>query len=80
MEIKKDGLDKLKMMTDDQLRSAIGDIADALGASPQQKKRIMNSSGMIKKKLVNSNEKDINKLFSKLPPEKQSELARKLKL
>ena len=80
MEIKKDSLDKLRMMSDEQLKKAIGDIADALGAGPQQKKKMMNNSGFIKKKLASSSEKDISKLLGKLPPEKQSELLRKLKL
>lgn len=80
MEIKKDGLDKLKMMSEEQLKKVIGDIADALGAGPQQKKRMMNNSGFLKKKLEGSSEKDISKLLGKLPPEKQSELLKKLKL
>ena len=34
MEINKETMDKLKGLSNEQLRFAIGEIADALGASP----------------------------------------------
>ena len=52
MEINKETLDKIKALDEEQLRAAIGDIADALGATPQQKRRAQNNSGMIRKKIL----------------------------
>lgn len=55
MEINKETLDKIKALDEEQLRAAIGDIADALGATPQQKRRQQNNSGMIRKKILSAN-------------------------
>ncbi len=79
MEINKETIEKLRSLSDEQLRSAIGDIADALGATPRQKQKAQNNSRMIKKKLVTSRDGDILKLFGNISPEQQSEILRKLR-
>ncbi len=80
MEINKDTMDKLKSLDNEQLRFAIGEIADALGASPSQKRMAQNNAGMIRRKFAGMSEGDIQKQFAKIDPEKQQELMRKLKL
>lgn len=79
MEISKETLEKLKSLSDEQLKSAIGDIADALGATPRQKQKAQNNSRMIKKKLAMAREGDILKHFGKISPEQQNEILRKLR-
>ena len=80
MEINKETVDKLKSLNNEQLRYAIGEIADALGASPAQKRMAQNNAGLIRRKFSGMSENDLKKQFSKIDPEKQQELVRKLKL
>lgn len=80
MEINRETLEKLKKLDDRQLKKAISDIADALGATPVQKRRALNNAGMIKRKLFSANENDLRRQIGRIPPEKQEEIARKLKL
>lgn len=79
MEINKETLNKIKALDDEQLKAAIGDIADALGATPQQKRRAQNNSKQIKKKILTSNENELRRQINKITPEQQNEIARKLK-
>ncbi len=79
MEINKETLNKIKALDDEQLKAAIGDIADALGATPQQKRRAQNNSKLIKKKILTSNENELRRQINKITPEQQNEIARKLK-
>ena len=78
MEINKETLDKIKALDEEQLRAAIGDIADALGATPQQKRRAQNNSGMIRKKILSANGRELQ--LGKMTPGQREEIARKLKL
>ncbi len=80
MEINKETVDKLKGLSNEQLRFAIGEIADALGASPAQKRMAQNNAGMFRRKFSAMSEGELKKQFSKIDPEKQQELMRKLKL
>ena len=79
MEVTKETLDRLKSLSDDQLREAIGSIADAFGASPAQKKLALNHTGLIRRKLSGASEKEVNRQLSRLDPEKQRILSEKLK-
>ena len=79
MEVTKESLDKLKNMNEEQLRAAIGAIADALGASPSQKRMALGHTGLIRRKLARASEKDLKEQLSRLDPEKQRLLAEKLK-
>jgi len=80
MEINKEAMDKLKSLNNEQLRLAIGEIADALGASPAQKRMAQNNAGMLRRKFSAMSESDLKKQFAKIDAEKQQELMRKLKL
>ena len=80
MEITKDMLNKLSGMSDEQLKGAIAEIAEALGASPSQKRMAMNNVGLLRRKVMNSSDKDLQRFLSKVSPEKQAELKKKLKL
>ena len=80
MEINKETVDKLKSLNNEQLRYAIGEIADALGASPAQKRMAQNNAGMLRRKFSGMSEGELKKQFSKIDDEKQRELLRKLKL
>ncbi len=80
MDINKETLNKVLGMNDEQLRAAIGEIADALGASPSQKRRAQNNTQMIRKKIQNSNENELKRQLGKISEEKQSEILKKLKL
>ena len=59
MQIRKEDIDKLKALNDTQLRDAIGQIADALGANPSQKRRAQNNVGYIRRKLGDGKKNDI---------------------
>ena len=78
MELPKDTLDKLKHLNDDQLRTAIGEIADALGASPSQRRMMQNHTNRIRNKLFGSSEAELTRYLSRLSPEKQQALLQKL--
>ena len=80
MEITKETIEKLKHLTPDQLRFAIGEIADAIGASPSQKRMAQNHAGLIRRKFEGMSESELQKQLKGLTPEKQKELLQKLKL
>ena len=80
MEITKDMLNKLSGMSDEQLKGAIAEIAEALGASPSQKRMAINNAGLLRRKVQNFSEKDLQRYFSRVSPEKQAELKKKLNL
>lgn len=80
MEINKETLDKIKALDENQLRAAIGDIADALGATPQQKRRAQSNCGMIKKRILSANGRELQRQLGKMTPEQRNEIARRLKL
>lgn len=79
MEIK-DTLNKISQMNNEQLRTAIGEIADALGASPSQKRRAQNNAGLLRRKVLNASESELQRYLSQVTPEKQAELKKKLNL
>ncbi len=80
MEINQETMDKLKSLNQEQLRYAIGEIADALGASPSQKRMAQNNAGFIRRKISGASASELQKQLAKLDPAKQKELAEKLKL
>lgn len=80
MELNEDMLHKLKQLDDEQLRSVIAEVADALGASPSQKRRALNNAGFIRRKLGTSSGMDLSRQLDKLDPQTQNELLRKIKL
>lgn len=80
MEINKDTLAKLKSLDEAQLREAIGDIADALGASPAQKRRALNNTRNIKHRIMGATENDLKNIVGKIDQSQQEQIARKLKL
>ena len=80
MEITKETMDKLKNLSPDQLRIAIGEIADAIGASPAQKRMAQNHAGLIRRKFAAMSETELQQQLKGMSPEKQQELLKKLKL
>lgn len=80
MEINRETLDKIRALDEEQLRAAIGDIADALGATPQQKRRAQSNSGAIRKKILTTNGRELQRQLGKISPEQRDEITRKLKL
>lgn len=80
MEISQDMINKLTSMNSEQLKKAIGEVADALGASPMQKKMAQSNAGLIKNKISRMSKAEMNSYLSKLPPDKASDLKRKLGL
>lgn len=73
-------INKLSSMNSEQLKKAIGEIADALGASPMQKRMAQNNAGLIKSKISRMSKNEMNAYLSKLPPDKAAELKSKLGL
>ncbi|MBE6621527.1 MAG: hypothetical protein E7630_01095 [Ruminococcaceae bacterium] len=80
MEINKETVDKLKNLSPDQLRYAIGEIADALGASQSQKRMAQNHAALIRRKFAAMSESELQNQLKGITPEKQKELLSKLKL
>ena len=80
MQIRKEDIDKLKALNDTQLRDAIGQIADALGANPSQKRRAQNNVGYIRRKLGDGKNNDIMRQINSLDDRTQADILRKLKL
>jgi hypothetical protein len=80
MEITNDTLEKLKKLNDDQLCSAIGVIADALGASPAQKRMFQKNTKAVRRRLSGASQSDLLKQLSRIDPETQRDLLQKLKL
>ncbi len=79
MEINKDILSKIKSLDDNQLRKAIEDVADALGATPQQKRRALNNTRAIKRKINSADENELKRQMSKMTQEQRDEVMKKLK-
>lgn len=79
MEINKTTIDKLKALNDDQLKEAIGQLADVLGANPKQKQMALNNVSAIRRKLSTATERDLQKQLNKITAEKQNEIAKKFK-
>lgn len=80
MEISRDMINKITSLNDAELKKAIGQIADALGASQSQKRMAQNNAGLIKRKINTMSKSEMEAFLSKVPPEKASELKRSLGL
>lgn len=80
MEINKDILSKIKSLDESQLRKAIEDVADALGATPQQKRRALNNTKAIRRKINSADENELKRQMSKMTQEQREEVMKKLKL
>lgn len=80
MEITNDMLNKLSGMSDKELKEAIAAVADAIGAGPMQKRMAVNHAALLRKKILQSSERELASYLSKISPEKQAELKAKLKL
>ena len=79
MEINNQTLAKLKSLDETQLREAISDIADALGATPAQKRRALNNTRNIKRRIMGATENDLKSIVGKIDESQQEQIARKLK-
>ena len=78
MEISQDMINKITAMNDAELKKAIGQIADALGASQSQKRMAVNNAGFIKRKINKMSKSEMETFVSKVPPEKAEELKKTL--
>ncbi len=80
MEIRKEDIERFKSMNDSQLREAIGKVADALGASPQQKRRAQNNVGYIRRKIGDGKNNEIMRQLDSLSPEVRADILNKLNM
>ena len=80
MEINEKMIDKVRGMSEEQLKDAIAQIADALGATGSQKRRALNNANLIKRKIMNSSKNELQRQVNKILPEQQEEIAKMLKL
>lgn len=80
MEISQDMINKITALNDAELKKAIGQIADALGASQSQKRMAQNNSGFIKRKINTMSKSEMQTFLSKVSPEKAEELKKSLGL
>ncbi len=80
MEISQDMINKISALNDAELKKAIGQIADALGASQSQKRMAMSNAGFIKRKINTMSKNEMQAFLSKVPPEKAEELKKTLGL
>ncbi len=80
MELSQDMINKITALNDAELKKAIGQIADALGASPSQKRMAQNNSGFIKRKINTMSKSEMQTFLSKVSPEKADELKKSLGL
>jgi len=79
MKIDEETVNKLKNLNEEQLRAAIADIADALGATPAQKRRAMNNCGTVRNQLLRKDGAELSRQLSKMTSEQQSEILARLK-
>ena len=80
MEISQDMINKIAALNEAELKKAIGQIADALGASQSQKRMAVNNAGFIKRKINTMSKKEMQTFLSKVSPEKAEELKKTLGL
>ena len=80
MEISQEMINKITAMNEAELKKAIGQIADALGASHSQKRMAVNNAGFIKRKINKMSKNEMQAFVSKVPPEKAEELKKTLGL
>lgn len=80
MEISQDMINKITALNDAELKKAIGQIADALGASQSQKRMAQNNAGFIKRKINTMSKSEMQTFLSKVSPEKAEELKKSLGL
>ena len=80
MEYTQDMINKIAALNDAELKKAIGQIADALGASQSQKRMAQNNSGFIKRKINTMSKGEMQTFLSKVSPEKAEELKKSLGL
>ena len=80
MELTQDMINKIAALNDAELKKAIGQIADALGASQSQKRMAQNNSGFIKRKINTMSQGEMQTFLSKVSPEKAEELKKSLGL
>ena len=80
MEISQDMINKITAMNDAELKKAIGQIAEALGASQSQKRMAQNNAGFIKRKIGTMSKSEMQAFLSKVSPEKADELKKTLGL
>jgi adenine C2-methylase RlmN of 23S rRNA A2503 and tRNA A37 len=80
MEISQEMINKITAMNEAELKKAIGQIADALGASQSQKRMAVNNAGFIKRKINKMSKNEMQAFVSKVPPEKAEELKKTLGL
>ncbi len=80
MELTQDMINKITALNDAELKNAIGQIAEALGASPSQKRMAQNNAGFIKRKINTMSKSEMQTFLSKVSPEKAEELKKSLGL
>ena len=80
MELTQDMINKIAALNAAELKKAIGQIADALGASQSQKRMAQNNSGFIKRKINTMSKGEMQTFLSKVSPEKAEELKKSLGL
>ena len=80
MEISQDIINKITCLNDAELKRAIGQIADALGASQSQKRMAVNNAGFVKRKISTMSKSEMEAFLSKVPPDKALELKKSLGL
>lgn len=80
MEISQEMINKITAMNEAELKKAISQIADALGASQSQKRMAVNNAGFIKRKINKMSKNEMQAFVSKVPPEKAEELKKTLGL
>ncbi len=79
MEIRKEDIERFKSLSDIQLREAIGQVADALGANPAQKRRAQNNVGYIRRKIGDGKNNEIMRQLESLPPEVRADILNRIK-
>ena len=80
METNNDILKRISSLSPEQFKEAISSVADALGASPMQKKLALNNASLIKKKMSGMSQAEMEKFLSKVSPAQKEELLKKLRL
>jgi len=80
MQIDKNMIYKLRDMDSNQLKEAIDIIADSVGANSRQRAKALNNLDIIKKKLSNASNKDLEKIIDQIGIDKAEEIINQLKI
>lgn len=79
MELDRDLLEKIRLLDDDQLRSAIGNVAQSMGIDPAMAAMYLSDMGKVKETVAGLTQKDLDQVQNAIGKENTEALIEKIR-